>query len=62
MYGECPKCGHSLSPVWFEESETKVVNSALIETGRHRRACSYLTCTVCLNNECVDDTFDSDWY
>lgn len=60
-YGECRRCGGKLVPVWFTEEEQVVIDGILCRTGRKRRACSHLTCTDCLANESVDDTFDGPW-
>lgn len=61
MYGNCHECGHSLSPVWFEEEEVKVEKGSMYKTGRVRRACSHLVCSCCGKKEAVDDTFDGKW-
>lgn len=60
-YGECAVCGWPMAPVWFTEEETVVIDGTLHKTGRKRRAVSHLTCTNCLTNECVDDSFDKPW-
>lgn len=57
-YGKC-SCGGSLFPVWFTEEETVIDGGRMFKTGRERKACSHLTCTKCLSNEGVDDSFDS---
>lgn len=56
-FGEC-KCGGNLQPVYFTEEERKKG----IKTGRKRRAVSHLVCENCLRNECIDDSFDGNWY
>lgn len=61
-YGICNKCGSQLFPVWFIEKETKIVKGSLIYTGKKRKACSHLECPTCLKKECIDDTFDGEWY
>ena len=61
IYGKCEKCGEVYQPIFFTEEETKVVNGAMIFTGRKRKACSHLECPCCGNKECVDDTFDGPW-
>ncbi len=59
-YGTCT-CGAPLVPVWFRERETKVVHGHMTYTGRTRRACSHLECTICLREHCIDDSFDGPW-
>ena len=61
-FGKCPCCGGDLHPIWFIEEEVKVNYGHLYYTGRKRKAVSHLTCEDCLNNECVDDSFDGEWY
>lgn len=56
-YGRC-RCGGELMPVWFLEEELEIVGGVMVKTGRTRRACSHLTCSICLKNNCVDDSFD----
>ncbi len=60
-YGLCRHCDTPLSPVWFTEEETIVIQGVLCKTGRKRLACSHLTCMYCLRNEVVDDSFDGKW-
>lgn len=62
MFGECSRCGGTLSPVMFEEKERKIINGNMIYTGRKRMAVSHLVCEDCLSNECVDDSYDGNWY
>ena len=57
-YGKCSRCGTELEPVWFTENE---YTKNMVKTGRTRLAVSHLTCKKCLNNECVDDSFDRPW-
>lgn len=57
-YGSCA-CGGDLLPVWFTEEEQKLSGGLMIPTGRKRRACSHLTCSKCMKNECVDDSYDT---
>lgn len=57
-HGKC-RCGGSLMPVWFTEEETEITGGRMCKTGRKRTACSHLTCSNCLRNECVDDSLDS---
>lgn len=61
-YGTCNKCSIELKPVYFIEEEIKVVGGSLIRTGRKRRAVSHLECQCCGKKECVDDSFDGNWY
>lgn len=61
-YGVCSRCGTDLVPVWFIDEETKVTNGHMYKTGRKRRAVDYLECPFCFKKECVDDSFDGDWY
>ena len=60
-YGNC-ECGYSLHPVWFTEEETKIENGRMSYTGRERKAVSSLSCSYCLKNYPVDDSFDGEWY
>ena len=60
-FGEC-ECGGKLIPVLFIEEETKVINGCMIHTGRKRHAVSHLTCSDCMKNYPVDDSFDGHWY
>lgn len=62
LYGFCDRCGGTLIPVWFIEEETKIEHGNMYKTGRRRQACSHLVCGECLNNVCVDDSFDGPWY
>ena len=61
-YGSCSRCDTPLVPIWFTEEETEITNGSMYNTGRKRKACSHLTCISCFKNECVDDTFDGNWY
>lgn len=65
-YGYCSECHYPLSPVWFIEEEIKITKFGGItsnyKTGRKRKAVDYLLCKCCGHKECVDDTFDGDWY
>lgn len=62
-FGECPHCGGKLIPIWFTEEEMIVDEYGhMIKTGRKRRAISHLLCENCLRNQCIDDSFDGDWY
>lgn len=62
FYGVCNVCGGSLEPIWFIEEEYKVTSfGSKYRTGRTRRAVSHLTCSDCLKNFPVDDTFDGPW-
>lgn len=56
-FGKC-KCGGNLQPVYFMEEE----RIKGVKTGRKRSAVSHLVCEDCLRNECVDDSFDGNWY
>lgn len=61
-YGHCPECGGDLEPVHYIEEEYKITrNGYRYKTGRKRRAVSHLVCTLCLKNQCVDDSFDGPW-
>lgn len=60
---QCPKCGQTMIPVYFTEEETKTtIYGTMYKTGRKRRAVSHLECPECWTKECVDDSFDGDWY
>lgn len=65
-YGYCEDCHVPLEPVWFIEEEVKTerCNGTIIsyKTGRKRRAVDYLLCEYCGKRECVDDSYDGDWY
>lgn len=58
----CSKCGGYLIPVYFTEEEIKTCDGHQYKTGRKRRAVSHLVCEDCMSNECVDDSFDGEWY
>lgn len=60
-YGVCNKCGTPLHPVWFEEKERVIKDGIMYPTGRVRKACDHLICTLCGNKETVDDSFDGSW-
>lgn len=60
-YGNCSECGSSLIPVWFIEEEYIIRDGIMYETGRTRKAVDYLFCPNCLNEECVDESFDGPW-
>jgi predicted nucleic-acid-binding Zn-ribbon protein len=60
-YGECPRCGSELHPIWFTEDEYKTTGEWQYKTGRKRTSCSHLECPDCGQKECVDDTFDGNW-
>ena len=61
-FGNC-SCGGEIVPVYFIEHESKITEYGnLVHTGRKRRACSHLICTLCLKTYCVDDSFDGEWY
>lgn len=59
-YGKC-SCGANLMPVWFTEEETEIEGGRMYKTGRKRTACSHLSCSNCLKNVCVDDSFDTSY-
>ena len=61
-YGQCENCGTDLEAVWFEEEEYETAHGVRYKTGRKRRAVDYLICPICLERECVDDSFDGPWY
>lgn len=63
-YGNCSRCGHALRPVFFTQEE-ELYNKSLgmyMKTGRKRQAVDVLVCPECLAEECVDDSFDGEWY
>lgn len=62
LFAKCSECGGVLRPVYFTEEEIKVKNGIMIKTGRKRQAVDRLTCTNCMKNEAVDDSFDGKWY
>lgn len=59
-YPVCPRCGCDMMPVWFIEEEYD--SKYHYKTGRKRRACSHFECPECFQKECVDDSFDGEWY
>lgn len=61
-YGECSNCGAELEAVWFTEEEYKTIQGTMCKTGRKRRAVDYLICPICMQKECVDDSFDGPWH
>lgn len=61
-YGICPGCKTELIPIWFMEEEFRIESGIMYKTGRKRRAVDYLECPSCLKKECVDDSFDGNWY
>ena len=60
-YGNCPRCGALLHPVWFTEEEYEVQNGITYKTGRTRTAVDYLICENCFQKITVDDSFDKPW-
>lgn len=60
-FGKCVNCDTEMIPIWFKEDEYIINNGRRIKSGRTRTACSHLECPICLNKECVDDTFDMPW-
>lgn len=60
-YAKCDRCGSAIVPVYFRERERKVINGAMVYTGRTREACSHLECVGCMKEFPVDDTFDRPW-
>jgi len=60
-FGNCSRCGGSLSPVYFIEEEEVYERGYSYKTGRKRTAVSHLTCTSCLKDECIDGSFDDSW-
>jgi hypothetical protein len=59
---ECPRCGSTMYPIWFEDEETRMIFGSLHKTGRKRLACSHFECPCCFHKECVDDSFDGEWH
>ena len=59
IYGVCKRCDFPFAPVYFMEEERTKQN---VLTGRVRKACSHLVCESCGKEECVDDTFDGQWF
>ena len=63
IYGNCRRCDVPLEAVWFTEEEYVTTNDGhMYKTGRKRKAVDYLICPLCLKVECVDDSFDGNWY
>jgi hypothetical protein len=60
-FGNC-ECGGKLMPIYFVDEEYTVIKGIMTYTGRKKMAVSHLTCEHCLKNECVDDSFDGEWY
>lgn len=61
-FGICEDCGVELEAVWFTEYEYRTINGSMYRTGRYRNAVDYLICPMCLNKQCVDDSFDGLWF
>ena len=60
---KCYKCGSKMLPVWFTEEEEAVTRDGCrYKTGRKRIALSHLECPDCFTVECVDDSFDGQWW
>ena len=59
VYGVCKRCDFPFVPVHFIEEER---DKQHMKTGRVRRAVSHLLCESCGKQECVDDTFDGQWF
>ena len=57
-YGNCPRCGSDLMPIWCNTEEFTIEDGRLTYTGRIKRVCSHLECPSCLKKVCVDDSFD----
>lgn len=55
-YKLCEKCGHLLTPIYYEDKKVFVKNGNRIEKNMLR--CSYLVCEDCGSRECVDNSFD----
>lgn len=60
-YGECPKCGSKMLPIWYRAEEEKIIHGHRYITGRTCRAVSHLECPNCFHRETVDDSFDEPW-
>lgn len=61
-YGICSICNSDLIPIWFIDEERKTKAGITYKTGRKRKAVDYLECPNCGKKECIDDTFDGNWY
>lgn len=49
----CYKCKVQMEPVWFKQRRPD---------GMERLVLDYLICPFCLSIQCVDDSFDGEWY